>query len=105
VVFLCTTRACPAEDVCIVLSSNFPFAQYEPGLLDWDLLPCKTGSLAFTRIMKCSYKPVSVSRECLGDQSIGSKVHSWVIMEVKYQMLEISPHCLNYHGSSLLWIA
>jgi len=52
-------------------------------LLDRDLLAMKSGSPALARIIKDPQQLVPVSRERLCDKGEGSKVNSWVIIEVK----------------------
>jgi hypothetical protein len=54
-VLLCTTGARPAVNTRIICSSNSPLAEYEPCLLDWDLLAVKGGGpLALARIRSYS---------------------------------------------------
>ena len=50
-IFLLTTRAGPFVDLCIVLALNWLVEQYEPCLLDWDLLAMKGSSPALARII------------------------------------------------------
>ena len=51
VILLCTTIAYPFENFCIVLPFRFPVTQYEPCLLNWDLLTMKGSGPALVSIV------------------------------------------------------
>jgi len=51
VILLCTTITYPFEYFCIVLPFRFPVAQYEPCLLNRDLLTMKGSGLALASIV------------------------------------------------------
>jgi len=84
VILLCTTIACPFENFCIVLPSRFPVTQYEPCLLNQDLLAMKGSGPALVSIAMDLQQLVPVPREHLRDKGEGGKVNSQAIIEVKH---------------------